>query len=366
MDRRPPRRLRTGDAAFRRETTIHPERPFPGTADLVESILAGNAFHLNVMPLDCRMPDPGTLVRAVDIPVSKPEPGVPRAPIAVFDDGVLRVTAVPVTHGHAHPALAFRFDTPDGAVVFSGDTRVNDDLIALARNADILVHQVADLGYLERQGLTGPALERMSALHTDVTEVGGVAERAQVRELILNHYLPAETDAITETEWAERAGRTFSGSTIAGRDGLRRTLTRERPDDHTGGIHAAGRLRETPWTLMEGSLPVRPRTLDFPPSARKSEAPRSEMSSVAPGPRRQLGRPTSGVVAASCGLPTCARQSGNAIERRAEMSTVSAGTHSRTARAREHRRVPPWSHEGRRGRDRAAHPGPQPAAALPS
>lgn len=111
-------------------------------------------------------------------------------------------------------------------MVFSGDTRVNDDLIALAWRADVLVHQVADLGYLERQGLTGLALERMSDLHTDATAVGGVAERAQVRELILNHYLPAETDAITEAEWAERAGEGFSGRTIAGHDGLRRTVTR--------------------------------------------------------------------------------------------------------------------------------------------
>ena len=38
-----PSRLPTvpdGDAAFHRETTIHPELPAPGTADLVESILA--------------------------------------------------------------------------------------------------------------------------------------------------------------------------------------------------------------------------------------------------------------------------------------------------------------------------------------
>ena len=77
-----------------------------------------------------------------------------------------------MTHGHAHPALAYRFDTPDGAVVFSGDTTVNDDLIALARGAEILVHQVADLDYLERHGLTGAALQRMAALQTDVNEVG--------------------------------------------------------------------------------------------------------------------------------------------------------------------------------------------------
>ncbi|MFZ0252099.1 MAG: MBL fold metallo-hydrolase [Acidimicrobiales bacterium] len=213
-----------GDATFHRETTIHPDRPFPGVADLVENILAGNAYHLNVMPLDVHMPDPGSLVRTVDIPVSAPTPGTPRDPATVFDDGVVHVTAVPVTHGHAHPALAYRFDTPDGAIVFSGDTTVNEDLIALARGADILVHQVADLGYLERQGLTGPALQRMSALHTDVTEVGGVAERAQVRELILNHFLPPERDAVSDAEWTERAGRGFNGKTAAGTDGLRRTL----------------------------------------------------------------------------------------------------------------------------------------------
>ena len=181
--------------------------PFPGLTDLVDNILAGYAYHLNVMPLDCHMPDPGSLVRAVDIPVPAPADGTPRDPIAVFDDGVVRVTTVPVTHGHAHPALAYRFDTPDGAVVFSGDTTVNDDLIALARDADILVHQVADLDYLERHGLTGPDLERMAGLQTDVNEVGGVAERAGVGELILSHYLPAEPEAISDGRVGRASGK---------------------------------------------------------------------------------------------------------------------------------------------------------------
>jgi ribonuclease BN (tRNA processing enzyme) len=216
-----------GDATFHRTTTIHESRPFPGITDLVEHILAGNAYHLNIMPLDVHMPDPGSLVHAMDIPVPAPVEGVPRGRISVFDDGTARVTAVPVTHGRAHPALAYRFDTPDGAIVFSGDTTVNDDLIALAQNADILVHQVADLEYLEHHGLIGPGLRRMRALQTDVTEVGEVAERAHVGELILNHYLPAEPTAISDAAWAERGGRGFGGVTTAGRDGLWRRLTGE-------------------------------------------------------------------------------------------------------------------------------------------
>jgi ribonuclease BN (tRNA processing enzyme) len=123
------------------------------------------------------MPDAGALVRGIDIP-SRPGPRRPPGSGRRLRRRSCPVTAVAVTHGHAVPALAYRFDTADGSVVFSGDTTVNDDLIALAQGADILVHQVADLDYLERHGITGAALERMAALHTDVTEVGGVAERA--------------------------------------------------------------------------------------------------------------------------------------------------------------------------------------------
>jgi ribonuclease BN (tRNA processing enzyme) len=144
--------------------------------------------------------------------------------VIVFEDDTVRVRAVAVMHGRAVPALAYRFDTADGSVVFSGDTAVTGNLIALAEGADILVHHVADLGYLERHGTDAAELARMAALHTDVNEVGGVAERARVGELILSHYLPAEPDAITDADWAQRAGQGFSGTTTAGRDGLRRTL----------------------------------------------------------------------------------------------------------------------------------------------
>ena len=221
-----PEPVPSGDAIFHRETTIHPERPAPSSADLVESILAGYAYHLNVMPLDAHMPDAGALVRGIDIRLPVRTEGIAQVPVVVFEDSVVRITAVAVTHGRAVPALAYRFDTADGSVVFSGDTTVNDDLIALAREADILVHQVADLGYLERHGTDSAELARMAALHTDVTEVGGVAERARARELILSHYLPADPEAITEADWAKRAGQGFGGKTTAGRDGLRRTLPR--------------------------------------------------------------------------------------------------------------------------------------------
>jgi ribonuclease BN (tRNA processing enzyme) len=212
--------LPSGAGGFDRVTTIDPELPAPGTTDLVGHILAGYAYHLNVMPLDALMPDAGALVRAIDIPT--PAKYGTEVPFTVLDDPAVHVRGVAVTHGHAVPAFAYRFDTAGGSVVFSGDTTVNEDLIALARGADILVHCVADLDYLERHGFTGAALERMAGLHTDVNDVGTVAQRAGVKELILTHYVPAEPDAISTEQWTKRASRGFTGTTIAGADGLRR------------------------------------------------------------------------------------------------------------------------------------------------
>ena len=74
-----PEALPEGDALFHRETTISPERPAPGASDLVQSILAGYAYHLNVMPLDAHMPDAGALVRGIDIHVPARAESIPQS-----------------------------------------------------------------------------------------------------------------------------------------------------------------------------------------------------------------------------------------------------------------------------------------------
>jgi ribonuclease BN (tRNA processing enzyme) len=221
-----PGALPQGDADFRRDTTIHPELPAPGVSDLVRDILVANAYHLNVMPLDAHMPDPGGLVRAMDLAAPDWAPDGTQRPVPVYRDDAVQVTAIAVMHGRAVPALAYRFDTADGSVAFSGDTTVSDELIELARGADVLVHQVADLDYLRQHGFGAAEMARMAALHTDVSEVGGVAERAGVRDLVLTHFLPAGPDAISAAGWVSRVSPGFSGQTIAGHDGLRLPLSR--------------------------------------------------------------------------------------------------------------------------------------------
>lgn len=78
------------------------------------------------------------------------------------------------------------------------------------------IHKIADLGYLERHGMAGDALQRMAALHTGVTEVRAVAERAEAREPILNHCVAAGPDAISPATRERRAGHGFSGKNHRG------------------------------------------------------------------------------------------------------------------------------------------------------
>ena len=96
--------------------------------------------------------------------------------------------------------------------MFSGDTTVNDSLIALAKEADILVHCVADLGYLERHGTTGVELEHMAGLHTDVTEVGGVAALCpqSVSSSSPITFLPTRTPS-AKRQWWPPCGRPSTG-----------------------------------------------------------------------------------------------------------------------------------------------------------
>lgn len=55
-----------------------------------------------------------------------------------------------VDHHSMAPSFGFRFDTPDGSIVVSGDTTVSENLIELAQDADILFHEVIDPLFVQR------------------------------------------------------------------------------------------------------------------------------------------------------------------------------------------------------------------------
>jgi ribonuclease BN (tRNA processing enzyme) len=205
--------------------TVAPAEPTPGTRELTLKSLEATAYSSNIFNRESGAADPRTRVRVheIDIPPVGADPLSDRAPdmepFSVMDDGTVRVSAILVPHGLVYPSFAYRFDTPDGSVVFSGDTAPSDNLVRLAHGADVLVHEVIDLDFYRRSSGYSPALLRHFAeAHTDVAEVGPIAERSGVSTLVLDHLVPADTFLVSDASWRRRAQKGFSGRVVVGGD----------------------------------------------------------------------------------------------------------------------------------------------------
>lgn len=143
-------------------------------------------------------------------------------PGLVMQDENVKVTAALVQHPPIVPAFAYRFDCPDRSIVISGDTRPSENLIALAKGADVLLHEVMYLPALEKLIATEPNATRLKehllAAHTTTDEVGRVATEAGVKTLVLSHFVPGGYPFITDDEWRDAVRPHFAGNLIVGRD----------------------------------------------------------------------------------------------------------------------------------------------------
>lgn len=220
---------------------VAPDGPTPGTREMVELMVRTFATDYNDRALDNRKPVPSQLFAGHDVPIpghliADPN-GTPcprMSPVTFFEDDLVRVSATLVQHAPVFPALAFRFETEDGSIVFSGDTGPTDNLVELARDADVLVHEVIDREWVEtllpeprtpaQEGLFNHLLHA----HTEVTDVGAIAEAAGARTLVLSHLVPGSWP---EHKW-RRARAGYSGELVVGRDldriGVGRRTRRQR------------------------------------------------------------------------------------------------------------------------------------------
>ncbi|MDR7304105.1 MBL fold metallo-hydrolase [Haloactinomyces albus] len=145
-------------------------------------------------------------------------------PSTVWRSDAVEVSTVAVRHEPVEPAVAYRFDTPDGAMVVSGDTRVCGEVERLARDADVLVHEACRSEVLRARGK-----DYIAEYHADTVELGAMAERAGVATLVLTHLEPGPTTAEETTAFAEdvRHGG-FTGQLIVGEDHTTMPVASER------------------------------------------------------------------------------------------------------------------------------------------
>ena len=141
------------------------------------------------------------------------------APGVVVRDLGTTVTAALVDHETIKPAFGYRFDTPGRSVVLSGDTRYSDNLVALAKGADLLIHEAIYGPAIDAMGgENAPTLrDHLRRSHTVAEDVGLVAARAGVKKLVLSHLVPGGAQ-VTDDMWIAAVRKNFSGPVVVGRD----------------------------------------------------------------------------------------------------------------------------------------------------
>ena len=151
-----------------------------------------------------------------------------------YQDDKIRVTAAENTHyvlmsaefRQQMKSYSYRFETPHGVIVFTGDTGPSDAVARLAGGADVLVSEVGDLDQ-ETKFVNGLAArnhwppQRAAGMmahfrreHLDEEEVGDMASKAQVKSVVLYHYNPADPAAEVAQVKKRFAGPVFASADL--------------------------------------------------------------------------------------------------------------------------------------------------------
>ena len=159
-------------------------------------------------------------------------------PTEVLKDERVHITAIENTHypdrskaRMPHRSLAYRFDTAEKSIVFSGDTAYSKNLVELARGVDFFICEVMAQSTYDRmekraqeaiaQGQTFSIARHVAETHSTPRDVGRMAKEAGVKTVVLNHQLWGARQGQLEypvTDYIKGVHENFGGEVIVGRD----------------------------------------------------------------------------------------------------------------------------------------------------
>lgn len=112
------------------------------------------------------------------VDVTEIQPGV------VYQDELVTVTALPVSHGTLE-SYAYLFETPDRKILISGDTCPLPIIAENGKGCDVLLHEVEYTGGLSQRTPQWQKYHR--AVHTLSTDLSEIAKTAQPKLLVTYH-----------------------------------------------------------------------------------------------------------------------------------------------------------------------------------
>jgi len=152
------------------------------------------------------------------------------AAMVIYQQDGVTVKTFRVSHPPIEPAVGYRIEYAGKVIVISGDTVRTPALLTASRNADLLVADVMNKGIVEIMeratrdlGNTDQAtiLFDIREYHMDVSEVGALAQEANVQRLALNHLAPRpESNRQARRLFQNPVVEHYSGELFVGEDGM--------------------------------------------------------------------------------------------------------------------------------------------------
>ncbi len=152
----------------------------------------------------------------------------PEGGVVFSRDGVV-VTAFLVDHGHAKPAYGYRVDYAGHAVVLSGDTTFTPNLVAHAKDVDLLIHCLA----VASRQLEAAAPDYVNHFYEYLANpemVGRILNEVRPRDAVFSHislYSRGDIGRASEDEINARVKATYDSPFILGQDLMSFTVSAE-------------------------------------------------------------------------------------------------------------------------------------------
>jgi ribonuclease Z len=150
--------------------------------------------------------------------------------IVVYEQDGVTVKSFRVNHPPVQAAVGYRIEYAGKVVVLSGDTVRTASLLEHSRNADLLVSEVMNKESIEATenvfrdtGDTDRAtiFYDIQEAHMDVSDVGALAEEANVKRLALNHLAPKPQSSLQANRlFRDPVSELYSGELFVGEDGM--------------------------------------------------------------------------------------------------------------------------------------------------
>ena len=129
-----------------------------------------------------------------------------------------KVTVGRATHVEPYlECLAFRLDAPDGSLCYTGDSGQSDEIVALAKGCDILIH----MNHYFSGTAPSPAYRAACGNHRDNALT---AKRAGVKTLVLTHLLGQIDQPRIREQIVHEIQQVFEGKVVWGEDKMQLTF----------------------------------------------------------------------------------------------------------------------------------------------